>query len=62
MLIKKKQVNFKLTQEETKKFMETVEKRVQEFLKLNGISQKYFADLIGISPANLTARLVKNSI
>ena len=33
----------------------TVEEKVQEYLKLNGISQKYFAELIGISPANLTA-------
>lgn len=35
--------------------MMTVEEKVQEYLKLNGISQKYFAELIGISPANLTA-------
>lgn len=35
--------------------MITVEEKVQEYLKLNGISQKYFAELIGISPANLTA-------
>lgn len=38
--------------------METVEEKVQEYLKSNGISQKYFASLIGISPSNLTAMFV----
>ncbi len=32
-----------------RKSMMTVEEKVQEYLKLNGISQKYFAELIGIS-------------
>lgn len=35
--------------------MLTVEEKVQEYLRTNGISQKYFAELIGISPANLAA-------
>lgn len=35
--------------------MLTVEEKVQEYLRKNGISQKYFAELIGISAANLTA-------
>ena len=35
--------------------MATIEEKVQEYLRAHGISQKYFAELIGISPANLVA-------
>ncbi len=35
--------------------METPEEKVKEYLIEHGISQRYFANLIGISPSNLTA-------
>lgn len=33
----------------------TIEKRIQEYINMNGISQTFVAKLMGLSPANLSA-------
>lgn len=32
-----------------------IEQKIQEYIDSNGISQKFVADLMGLSPANLSA-------
>lgn len=39
----------------TKNRMSTVEEKVKEYLISNGINQRFVANLIGISPSNLSA-------
>ena len=44
-----------IKQRRTREYMATIEEKVQQYLVNNGITQVFFADLIGISTANVAA-------